>query len=286
MACASPLVLFATLLLTAAASAAETVTFGTRPAQPGDTAEQRVDVDMQMTATARRGEEILEQSESQIGRQQVRRVVATEIADGHVVAADVSFKSATRTAADGLYAEPVAGKTYRCRREGDELRVTTPQGELPPMAEYEIVSLAMRTLGTPSPLAELLGGRTVAVGEQIDVPGATASKLFGLDPKMGDVRRFTLKLAGVETLQITPDERQQVAEFDAEIEAHSAGSDQMRMIVTGAFRLDAATCRVVAADLTGPIALGGVRGGLTAGYQLSGAGKMRLALAVQYRDAR
>ncbi len=273
---------FCLLSLIAASSMAVTnVSFGRRSALPGDTVEQSVRVEMQLESTARQGAKVIETSASRVDRSQTRRVTATEIVGNRVMAAEVRFFDATTVHNDEKLNEPVAGKTYSCRREGERMVITTATGELPPMAEYEIVARAMETLGTASPLAKFLAGRTVAVGQQLELPAALAQQALGFDKQMGEVDRFALTLSKVETVG-----SRRVATFDAEIEAHGATSEQMRLIIAGVFRVEEATCRIVSADLSGPIAISGVRGpGGDSGYTLDGRGKMHLEVAARYRDA-
>ncbi len=272
----------ALLAIAASAPAADSLTFGRRPSLVGDAVQQSVRVEMRLESTARQGATVLETSTSTIDREQTRRVTATEVAGERVIGAEVRFLEATATRDSTAERQAIAGKAYLCRRESDErLTITTADGRLPPMDEYELVTRAMETLGTASPLAEFLAGRTVSVGERLELPAELAQQALGFDSRMGEVDRFVMTLTRVETI-----ESRRVGRFDTEIEAHGATSQQMRLIVAGVFQVDEATCRLVSADLTGPIAMSGVRGGQTEGYTLDGKGKMRLALTAQYRDAR
>lgn len=270
------LALFLLLSLPMLASA-QSVTFGHRAAERGDTIDQAMRVEMRLDQTGRRGDEVLDQTKNTQDRDQRRRVTATEIVDGRVVAATVHFFEA-RSAHNGeATVEPVVGKAYVCRRKGDTLEVTTPEGLVPPITEYALVSRAMATLGTASPLAEFLAGKTIAVGESLDLPAKLARQALGFDSEMGEVNRFGLKLDAVEESATGP-----IARFTAEIEASGSGSQQMGLIVSGAFGIEARSCRVVSADLSGPLVMSVVVGD----YTIDAKGKMRLALASKYRDAR
>ena len=57
----------------------------------------------------------------------------------------------------------------------------------------------MQMVGRPNPLAQFLAGRTIAVGEKIELPSAVASQIFNLGDKFGKVSRFTLTLKKVQT---------------------------------------------------------------------------------------
>lgn len=265
----------------AGARADETLTFAHHSAAVGDAVQQTVRVGMRLESTARQGATVLETTKSALDRQQTRVVTATEVTGGRVLGAQVHFLEAAATRDGASESQPITGKVYHCRRESDErLTITTPDGQLPPMTEYELVARAMETLGTASPLAEFLAGRTVRVGERLELPAELAQQALGFDSRMGEVDRFVLKLTAVETL-----DSRRVGVFDAEIEAHGTSSQQMRLMVAGAFRVEESSCRVVSADLTGPIAMSGARGGEVGAYTLDGKGQMRIAVSARYRDA-
>ena len=87
-----------------------------------------------------------------------------------------------------LSSQPVQGKTYICKRElgeNGELVVTDEAGNRPPTDEYEIVAQQMQMVGRPNPLAQFLAGRTIAVGEKVELPSAVASQVFNLGDKFG-----------------------------------------------------------------------------------------------------
>ena len=93
-----------------------------------------------------------------------------------------------------LAAQPVQGKAYRVRRDGEALLITDEHGSVPPLDEYEIVALNMESLGRPNPLADFLAGKTLTVGQRIALPNEVAEKLMGLGGEMGEVTRFDLTL--------------------------------------------------------------------------------------------
>lgn len=257
-------------------ASAQSIKFGRHAPEPGDTIDQAIRVEMRLDQTGRRGDQIMEQTKARQDREQRRRVTATEIAAGRVVQATVHFAEARSSRNGEAIVEPVVGKAYVCRRTESGLEVTTPEGTVPPIAEYALVSRAMSTLGTASPLAEFLAGRTVAVGERLDLPAELAQQALGFDSEMGEVSRFTLQLHTIDQLASGP-----IARFTAEIEASGRRAQQMGLLVTGAFEIEALSCRVVSADLSGPIVMSVVVGD----YTIDAKGKMRLALASQYRDA-
>lgn len=277
----SPRYLLLAVLLAPSLAFAESATFGRRQSVVGDAVEQTVQLTMKLDTTSRQGAQIIEQDSSEVERTQRRRVTASSTREGRVVGAAVRFFEATSTHNGESTTDPVAGKTYHCERgEDDKLTVLTEKGTMPTMEEYTLVVRAMETLGTASPLAEFLAGKTIEVGEEIELPAELAQRALGFDKQFGKVNLFTLKLKELRVV-----EGLRVARFAATIEATGGGTGQMGLIVEGAFEIEEPTCRMVSADLTGPIALSGQQGvGVTA-HQVDSRGRMRMQLAARYRDS-
>lgn len=275
----SRLLLLLAALLAPVTAGAESATFGRRQSVVGDVVEQTVRLEMNLDTTSRLGAQVIDQDSSVAERLQRRRVTASSTREGRVVGAAVRFFEASSTRNGESTPDAVAGKSYRCERgEDDQLTVLTDKGLMPSMEEYAQVVRAMETLGTASPLAELLAGKTVAIGETLDLPAELAQRALGFDKQFGTVDRFTLKLEEVHEV-----DGRRVARFGATIEASGAG--QMGLVVEGVFEIEEPTCRVVAADLAGPIAISGLRGVGVAAHQMDGRGRMRMQIAARYRDA-
>jgi hypothetical protein len=278
----SPRFLLLAVLLAPSFAFAESATFGRRQSVVGDAVEQTVRLEMKLHTTSRQGAQVIEQESSEVERQQRRRVTASSTREGRVVGAAVRFFEASSTRNGESSTDPVAGKTYQCERgEDDKLTVLTDKGTIPTMEEYTLVVRAMETLGTASPLAEFLAGKTIEVGEEIELPADLAQRALGFDKQFGKVNLFTLKLKELRVV-----EGLRVARFAATIEATGGGTGQMGLIVEGAFEIEEPSCRMVSADLTGPIALSGQQGvGVTA-HQVDSRGRMRMQLAARYRDSK
>jgi hypothetical protein len=269
------------------ASPTQEVQFGRRAAQVGDQIDQALDVRFELEAISRRGNEIIEQKKTEMRRGQRRVLTTADVKQGRMVAARLQYASARKwsgpagevPSADALPGEPVEGKTYHCRREGERLVVTDGEGQLPPLAEFEIVALNMETLGKPNPLAEFFAGRTMTVGQQVAVPPEVADELFGLSKQFGEIVRFDLRLD-----EVTDMDGERCAVFTATIDAEGARSSQMRMSIQGTLTMQAATCRMARAELNGPIAMAETRGSLSNKYQLNSRGRLTVALRSRYQD--
>jgi hypothetical protein len=282
----------------------DAVHFARRAPQVGDQLEQTVAVELRLDTMVRQGNEVLEQTKTAIRRHQRRKVTTTDVEAGRPMAVIVRYVEAKKQAASGQSTaelpagfpdgpatpQPVEGKTYRCRREGDELRITDAQGDIPPLDEFEIVAQNMDSLGRANPLADFLAGRTVNVGQTIQLPNELAQKLLGLGDTLGEVTRFSLTLNKVAPFDAAPGTRHTVlpgaglAVFRASIDAASNDSSQMRLQLDGTLVIQAETCRAVQASLTGPIGMSETRGSLTATYQMTGTGKMTVNIASIYGD--
>jgi hypothetical protein len=262
--------------------------FARRPTQAGDQVEQVIAHEMQLTTNWRQGNEIVDSSTTVVKNNQRRLVTTTHIAEGRTHGVIVRYLEATNQQSSGEKpaetqppsTSPVMGKTYRCQRDGEKFVVTDEQGRLPPPVELEIVTADMESVGRPSPLAEFLAGRTVAIGETLSLPLELADRLLGLSDTLGKLTRFDLTLREVRT-----DEGVPIALFHASIEAASNDSSQLRLIVSGPLVVQTETCRAVSTNLSGPIAMSESRGSYSARFQLISTGRLSMNIASTYRDA-
>jgi hypothetical protein len=267
----------------------QSVQFGRRLARVGDVVEHTVSLETRLKTSVRQGNELVGDNQLLVRTNQQRRVKSTEVDRDRVVAVEVHYLVAAKqiTAphlapqpASG--AQPVQGKTYRCRRGGQDAKliVTDLDGQTPPADECEIVAQTMEMVGRPNPLAEFLAGRTIAVGETIELPQALANQLFNLGNRLAEVTRFELVLEQVETRSGA-----RCAAFLARVEAASNDSSQMRLQVEGPLAVEIDTCRAVQLSLTGPIGMSETRGSYSTVYQLLGTGQLKMSIASAYRDA-
>ncbi len=280
----------------ATSKSAERVTFSKRSALPGDRVEQTLDMELKLSTTTRVGNQIGEKKRTTTTNDQQRAITVGEVENGRAVLVEVRYAKASQkmneAAAPGQVGEladqeiqqPVAGKTYLCRREPGEngnLTITDVAGKIPPSNEYEIVAQHMEMIGRPHPLAEYLAGRSIGVGESVELPKAVADKVFNLGEQFGEITHFTLTLEKLERRS-----HGLVALFSAEVEAASSGASQMRLELEGPLEIEPDTCRVAKVDLIGPIAMSETRGSYSTAYQLIGTGQLKIGVASVYRDAR
>jgi hypothetical protein len=277
----------------ASGDATQKVSFSRQAMRVGDEIEQNLGLELKMTMTMRQGSEMVGKSQTTVRTNQKRVFTTTEVDHGRIAAVRLQYPVATKqeSIVEGTEAteptlspQPVHGKTYICKRnagENGELVITNEAGNRPPTDELEIVSQQMQMVGRPNPLAQFLDGRTIAVGEKIELPPAVASQVFNLGDKFGKVSRFTLTLKKVQT-----EDSVKCAVFQANVEAFANAATQMRLEVEGPLVVDVATCRAQKISLTGPIGMSETRGSYSTAYQVIGTGKLQMGVASIYRDAK
>lgn len=261
----------------------QAITFSKRSAVVGDQVEQNIAVDLQLKTAARQGQQVIEEATTTLQRDHQRVVTTTDAPGGRSQAATVAYRKANRIVNGGKTEnEPVVGKTYHCSREGKELKVTAKDGSLPPIEEFQIVAQNMETLGVENPLTKFFHGRTVRIGEEIDLPVELAARILGFEDQLGHATRFVLTLSEVREI-----DGRRCAVFKTRIEASSAESGQMGLLVEGPLVMQVDACRAVSAEFTGPIGMSetrGIPGGPT--MQITGTGRLKVAIRTRYRDAR
>lgn len=260
---------------------ADSVTFSIKSAEPGDQLDQSLTVASDLKIRKRQAQEIIEEEQRESGRHQHRLVTVRSIEDERITEADAHFIASEESFQANKANDPVVGKTYRCKIKDDKLTILTESGDIPPIAEYRVVARAMETLGKPNPLASYLVGKRVVIGETLKLPNKIAQEAFGLDKKLGEVEKFTLKLETINTVGTV-----NVAIFKAAIEAAGSGSTQMRLFLDGEVAINATSSRVVSADLSGPIGMLESRGSYGNNYLVDGTGKMHLHISSNYLEVR
>lgn len=276
---------------------AQQVRFARQPAKVGDEVEQNIGLELRLAMTMRQGNQITGKMQTQMLTNQRRVVTTTEVDGGRLTAVKVQYPVATMQKSDAdvssgdntapepvLASQPVQGKTYVCRRnngETGELVITDVAGNRPPSEELEIVSQHMQMVGRANPLAQFLAGRTIAVGDKVELPKEVASQIFNLGDQFGRVTRFTLTLQ-----KVVSENSATRAQFLASVEAVSNNSTQMRLEVEGPMLVDIATCRAQKISLLGPIGMSQSRGTYSTAYQMIGTGRLQMSIASTYRDAK
>lgn len=268
--------------------AAQQVKFERRGAEPGDRVDQTLTVGLKLDSTVRSGSEIIGQSTSTMQNVQQRTIIAGQVVEGRTVEAQVRFLKASRTLSDSdkqdgaeqTEQKPIVGHTYTCRRlEDDSLQITRNDGSFPSPEEHRLVSESMAALGRPNPLAEFLAGKTITVGEKLQLPAELGAGMLGSGAAMGNVSRFDLTLK-----EVADEEGTRVATFDAELEAVGEKKTQMRLLVIGMLKVEVDTCRTTHLQLTGPLGMASTLGSYSQAETTFVRGKLNLEMKAEYAN--
>jgi len=270
------------------AAAGDAVRFAQLPARIGDRVAQSVGVELQLHTTITQAGQQASDNRAEIKRRQQRFVEVLELSDGgNVRRAHVTYPLSRMTAAEGdesggveEVTQPVEKHSYFVTRDGKQLLVTDTDGAIPPQAEYEIVAGSLQNLGLPNPLIKFLLGRTVRVGEKLQLPQAIAEEVMGLGDQFSKVEEFELELKSIEAV-----DGHRCAVFAAKVAAVGDASSPVRIQAFGKVVIQEQSCRVVRAELSGPLSLSTVEQTARGDFQYSARGNMRVAVEAQYGRA-
>jgi hypothetical protein len=271
--------------LAAAPAAGKVVRFYQQPTAVGDRVDQRLGVHLSLTTKITQSGQTAHESSNEMRRQQHRMLEVLEAAGGQAIKARASFPVSRRQSPehanpDELAVQPIEGKTYFMRREGEKILVTDQDGHIPPLEEYKLVTESLENVGKPNPLAVLLVDRHVAVGQRILVPRDLVQQLLGFDDPVGTVRRFELTLVRVDAAdEDNPAER---AVFQSGIEIVPNDASPLTISLQGEMVVETQTCRLASVELRGPVSLSSIErtsGGI---FQYSAGGELQLGIRSQY----
>jgi len=275
----------------AADVAAKKIRFQQRPTQVLDQVVQTVDVQIEVETTITQSGQVAHQSTALQHRQVERMIEVKQVAEGQIRTAEVAFRTFRKRSPENkdlqhFVAAPVEGKVYRVTRDGKKLIVTDLDGAIPPQDEYQHVVDNVQTLGLPNPLTDFLVGKTVTVGERLQLPKQIAEKMlnFGSTEKenpLGAIETFELQLTEIKQI-----EGRQCAVFAAKIVARGADEGPIQMQIAGKFVFETATTRVLSTELHGPITLSVDQGSGQNSFHYTVDGDMKIAIHSQYKRVR
>lgn len=267
--------------------AAETCHFRYRPPQVGDRGSQTVHLEINLVVTIEQGGQVVQSSDRGVRKHQQRTLKVASVEGGRVSKAQIRFDVANESSArNGQVGpsrnQPVHGKSYLVsRRENQPLRITDMHGGDPPPEEKEIVARAAEAIGRANPLAELLNGRTITVGQRVEVPRDIANELLGFREAIGDVQQFVLTLQKARTRHGTP-----CAAFDAHIVARPPDNPTKPLVVKGQMLIEQTTCRVAQLAVTCPVQFRENRGPEGGRFTVHGKGALQVTMHSRGATAR
>jgi hypothetical protein len=252
--------------------AAEQITFVFRGQRQGQRSYVVSDYDLSLTYDLKQGEKIIQSVDQKRSRSQKKLVTVLAAGDDGPTKVKVEYRTAEESDGSETKKDLTVGKTYLVVRDGEKLRVTDTAGKLSSDKEAQIVAADHRDLGRRFPLAKILDGKRITVGNCAEFDAEKARQLMNIPATVGKVDRFAITLTGT---------RQQdgirCAVFDIEIQIRSEGINSV-IDVKGEYLVAIDSCQLVSLNLTGPVTISGKRQNVT----VAGRGTLRISTSVRY----
>jgi hypothetical protein len=251
----------------------------------GDRAVQRLGMHLAITTKIVQSGQVAHESAEDIRRQQQRSLDVLQVADGRAVRTKATFdlsrkQSPDQPKPDELAVLPIEGKSYLAAREGDKLTVTNLDGTIPPLEEYKLVSESLESVGQSNPLAMVLAGRELRVGQKVFVPREMAQALLGFGgPELARVHKFELTLNRVAPLAAG---EAPAAVFGVVVEVRPEDADDYAVHLSGEMAVEPATCRLASVDIAGPVHVSTIERTPLGIYQYTMDGQLKVAIRTQY----
>jgi hypothetical protein len=270
------------LLFAAAAPAADQVQFTCRPPQVGHYGTHDVKYELALDVSLQQAGKTVSSEKQQMTRDQTRQITVMKVTGDRVMQVRVHYAKARSIVTRGKEsgrgdAQPIEGKAYLVERSENNLVVTDADGRQIPDDERSLVVASMESVGRPNPLGKFLHGKTVAIGQTIELPRELATDLLGLRETGGDAQKVELTLQAV---QQEPDRR--VAKFAMLVVIKPDAKTSLD--IKGEIHLDVNTCQVASANFTGPVAIEETFGPKGQTFQMRSDGTMRVAIRSHYAN--
>ncbi len=264
--------------------AQEAVVFRKRAAQPGDTARQLLTCDLELVLSIRQGGQIIQEQNQELVRKQSRELTVLQVEPGGPRRAKVTYRESevslkSAGAEPQASQQPVTGKTYLVTRQGDDLEISYPDGSAPPPEELAIVTDNMATFGMPNPIAEFFNGKTIRVGDKLELPAALARELLGFAETANSVSDFRMRLASIRRAQ---GNQPASAVFELMLVAEDPQQSGISMKLQGQHVIEIDSCRTLAVNLSGPVAASETHGPDAASYEVHTQGDIQIAVQAIY----
>jgi hypothetical protein len=257
----------------------------------GKSVEQDVTFALGLKESTVQGGTTLQAIESKLTRRQVRSITVLAADESRITKVRVTYKSAEQEVgqrrgeepfANTQVAQAIAGKTYIVSRAKttDELTITDAEGKAPSDEERKLVQSSMDAVGRPSPIGKFLNGRTVRVGQTVEVPNDLANEMLGLDGAVGKVTKFEMALARASN-------RGGVicGEFETRVDLQSEEPSGQSTRFRGRMVVEVNTCRAIEAEFAGPVSFVENHGTAGAGFQVFSVGTLRVKSVLSKPDA-
>ena len=239
----------------------------------------KVQFDMSLKTKYRYPGQETQQTISQDQQHQVRELTVLTVQPDYSTQVKVFFKKASRQTrtADQKDTEwlpqPVNGKTYVVRRAENELIVINQHGQVPPDNELTIVKQSMQSIGRPNPLAQFLTGRTIAIGETVQLPAELASSFLGSTQATSQSKAVPMKLVNIRDIDGVS-----CGIFAAKIHNISQNGPRTSTHMTGHLAVQLNTCRTIYVSFRGPVTMRQTRMVANQEYTVEATGSLAVAM--------
>ncbi len=261
---------------TAAAPPARECQFTYRPLAVGDEARETLRCAIELKTIRAVDGQVIDVGDQTALREEQTLVTRLATAPGQTAKARLTYETSEQTSKSRLLdpqqtERPVAGKTYIVVRQGDELIISDQQGKSPPAEERQIVARTLDSLGRPNPLGKFFDGRSIALGETVQLPPEFTEKLLsGWDESLA---KLPLEVILMGTAQL---DGQLCAMF------HTPPGAGKRNPVEGKMLIELATCRLAMLELRGPVARTERRGPPGEEFDVRHKGKLQIATHIEH----
>ena len=266
-------------------AAPQKIVFERRLAQPGDTSVQELICDLDLQMSIRQGSQVVQAQRQLLKRKQNRRLTILQAAANAPKKARVTYDKSVITVLSpeqqSSSAQPVTGKSYLITRQADQLTITNPDGSEPSEAELAIVTGNMGSFGLPNPIAEFFHGKSVTVGQQLELPVELARDLVGFAETGNTVSSFEMKLLRVE---LGEGRRSQVAVFTIQLLADDPDASGVSMKLAGEMKMEVATCRATSVQLTGAVSAFEDQGPPQGRFRMHSEGEIQVAVRAEHQQ--
>lgn len=232
-------------------AAENAVEFNYRLPQVGGKSVYDVQFDVDVEATIQRNGQTPSKVRQTLKKNQTREITILKTIADRASKIQIHFLTAREAIARGNDApseqtQAIEGKHYLVERVGAGLVITDPQGNAVSDNEKILVAMSTESVGRRNQLARFLHGRSVQIGETLELPKETAAELLGMSQSRGDAQNVAITLA-----KSSRTDGMHLAEFVTLIGVKMASGASMN--IEGKMVIDADTCRMVSAEFTGPI---------------------------------
>ena len=266
-------------------AADEQCVFHHRPFASGELSNQTVRCDLNLEMAIRQGDKTIDSSSQEVRREQQRQIKIVEIGPKAPTKAIVTYKTSAVSvkqadAAPMKSSQPVSGKSYQVTRTGNELSITTLDGKAPPANELSLLKANLDAFGLPNPIATFFDGRTMHVGESVDLPIDLAKELLGFQDGVGNISSLKMKLT-----KLLNTKQGKLAVFDTKLVAKQ-NKDGVSITLQGQLAIEIDSCRTAVVNLSGPVSVDEVRGPKNGQFEVKSQGELKVAVRATYQNAK